>query len=65
VSEKHLTSYNLKNICDILDQCLGSGSTRIRVFLGLLDPDPLVRDTDQDPDPDPYLFLTNVLNGLK
>jgi hypothetical protein len=26
--------------------------TRIRVFLGLLDPDPLVRGTD----PDPYIF---------
>jgi hypothetical protein len=29
------------------------------------DPDPLVRDTDQDPDPGPYLFLLNVLSGLK
>ncbi len=27
---------------------------RIRMFLGLLDPDPLVRGMDPDPDPDPY-----------
>jgi hypothetical protein len=33
----------------------------IRLFLGLLDPDPLVRGTDLDPDP----FLINVLSGLK
>ena len=26
----------------------------IHVFLGLLDPDPLVRGMDPDPDPDPY-----------
>jgi hypothetical protein len=24
---------------------------KIRMFLGILDPDPLVRDTDPDPDP--------------
>ncbi len=27
---------------------------RIHVFLGLLDPDPLVRGIDPDPDLDPY-----------
>jgi hypothetical protein len=31
------------------------------MVLGLLDPDLLVRGTD----PDPYLFLINVLSGLK
>jgi hypothetical protein len=36
---------------------------RIRMFLGLLDPNPLVRGTD--PAPDPYLFLINVLSGQK
>jgi hypothetical protein len=34
---------------------------RIRIFLSLPDPDPLVRGTD----PDPYPFLINVLSGLK
>jgi hypothetical protein len=29
------------------------GIRRIRMFLGLLDPDPLVRGTDPDPAPDP------------
>jgi hypothetical protein len=29
---------------------------RIRMFLGLLDPDPLVRCTDPDPDPDPSII---------
>ncbi len=40
---------------------------RIRLFMGLLDPDrdPLVRGTDPAPAPDPYLFLINVLSGLK
>jgi hypothetical protein len=33
---------------------LGIRMRRIRMFLGLLDPDPLVRGTD--PDPDPSLF---------
>jgi hypothetical protein len=28
---------------------------RIRMVLGLLDPDPLVRDTDSAPAPDPFL----------
>jgi hypothetical protein len=28
--------------------------SRIRMFLGLPDPDPLVRGVDPDPDPDPY-----------
>jgi hypothetical protein len=28
--------------------------SRIRMFLGLLDPDPLVRGTDPDPDPEPF-----------
>jgi hypothetical protein len=28
----------------------------IRMFLGLPDPEPLVRGTDPDPDPDPSLF---------
>jgi hypothetical protein len=35
---------------------------RIRMILGLPDPDPLVRGTD--PDPDPSIFLLNVLSGL-
>ncbi len=34
---------------------------RIRIFLGLQDPDPLVRGTD----PDPSLLLIKVLSGLK
>jgi hypothetical protein len=29
---------------------------RIRMFLGLLDPEPLVRGTDPDPDPDPSII---------
>jgi hypothetical protein len=33
---------------------LGIRIRRIRMFLGLPDPDPLVRGAD--PDPDPYLF---------
>jgi hypothetical protein len=32
-----------------------------RMFLGLPDPDPLVKGTDPDPDP----FLIKVLSGLK
>jgi hypothetical protein len=36
---------------------------RIRMFLDLPDPDPLVRGAD--PAPDPSLFLINVLSGLK
>jgi hypothetical protein len=38
---------------------------RIRICLGLPDPDldPLVRGAD--PDPDPFLFLIDVLSGLK
>jgi hypothetical protein len=32
------------------------------MFLGLPDPDPLVRGADLDPAPDPSLFLINVLN---
>jgi hypothetical protein len=46
---------------------LGIRICRIRMFLDLPDQDPLVRgtDPDPDPDPDPYLFLKNVLNGLK
>jgi|LakMenEpi03Aug12_release.lakeMendotaPanAssembly.Ray.scaffolds.fasta_scaffold182749_2 hypothetical protein len=37
---------------------LGIRIRRIRMFLGLSDPDPLVRGTDPDPDPapDPSLF---------
>jgi hypothetical protein len=34
------------------------------VFLGLPDPDSLVRGVDPDPAPDPSLFLINVLSGL-
>ncbi len=39
----------------------GSGRIRIRMFLGLLAPDPLVRDTDpeQAPDPDPSIIMQN------
>jgi hypothetical protein len=29
------------------------------MFLGLLDPDPLVRGMDPDPDPDPDPSITN------
>ncbi len=36
------------------NQCWGSD--RIRMCLGLLDPDPLVRGTDPAPDPDPSFF---------
>ncbi len=32
------------------------GIRRIRMFLGLPDPDPLARGTDLDPAPDPSLF---------
>ncbi len=35
----------------------------IHMFLGLPDPDPLVRGAD--PDPAPYLFLMIVLSWLK
>jgi hypothetical protein len=35
------------------------------MFLGLPDPDPVVRDADPDPDPDPSNFLINVMSGLK
>ncbi len=38
------------------------------MFLGLPDPDPLVRaevGTDLDPTLDPFLFPINVLSGLK
>jgi hypothetical protein len=35
------------------------------MFLGLPDPDSLVRGADPDPAPDPSLFLINVLSGLK
>jgi hypothetical protein len=40
---------------------------RIRMFLGLPDPDPLVRGTGTDlaPNPDPSLFLISVLSGLQ
>jgi hypothetical protein len=41
---------------------------RIPMFLGLPDPDPLVRaevGTDLDPTLDPFLFPINVLSGLK
>ncbi len=33
---------------------------RIHVFLGLLDPDPLVRGMDPDPAPDPDLDPSNI-----
>jgi hypothetical protein len=36
---------------------------RVSMYLGLPDPNPLVRGTD--PDPDPSHFLINVLRGLK
>jgi hypothetical protein len=35
------------------------------MFLGILDPDPLVRGTDSDPALNPFLFLMKVLSGLK
>jgi hypothetical protein len=35
---------------------LGIRIRRIRMFLGLPDPDQLVRGKDPDPDPDPSLF---------
>jgi hypothetical protein len=38
-------------------QCWGSG-TGSAFFLGLPDPDPLVRSTDSDPAQDPSLFLS-------
>jgi hypothetical protein len=43
------------------NQCWGSGSgcfwvIRIRMFLGLPDPDPLLRGMDPDQAPDPSLF---------
>jgi hypothetical protein len=34
------------------------------MFLGLPDPDSLVRSADPDPAPDPSLFIINVLSGL-
>jgi hypothetical protein len=34
------------------------------MFLGLPDPDSLVRGADPDVAPDPSLFLINVLSGL-
>ncbi len=37
---------------------------QIRMFLGLLDPDTLVRCMDPNPAPDLYLFFINVLSGL-
>jgi hypothetical protein len=38
-------------------QCCGSGlQIRIRMFLGLPDPDPLVRGTDPDPALDPSVI---------
>jgi hypothetical protein len=42
---------SLRDMKQILEQCCGSGSTRIHMFLGLLDPDPSVRDMDPDLDP--------------
>ncbi len=38
------------------NQCWGSGLRRIRMVLGLPDPDPLVRGTDPDPATDHSLF---------
>jgi hypothetical protein len=54
-------------ISPVLAAVLGIRIRRIRMVLGLLDPDPdsIVRGTDPDPAPDPYLFLINVLSGLK
>ncbi len=56
--------------CGLLESVLGIRNRvcRIRMFLGLLDPDPLVRGTDPDPaldlaldpTPDPYLVLINA-----
>ncbi len=46
---------------EIIWTYVGDPDMQDPLFLGLLDPDPLVRDTD----PDPYLFLMNVLGGLK
>jgi hypothetical protein len=40
------------------------GQIRICMFLGLPDPDPLVRDVDPAQDTDPSLFI-KVLSGLK
>jgi hypothetical protein len=37
---------------------------RIRMFLGLLDPDPLVRGTDPDPAPDPSIISKNIKKNL-
>ncbi len=37
---------------------------RIRMFLGIPDPDPLGKDPDLDPAPDPSLFI-NLQVGLK
>jgi hypothetical protein len=39
---------------------LGIRIRRIRMFLGLRDPDPLVRGTDPDPATDPSLFRNNA-----
>ena len=57
---------NKKNItlayknCELYETVL-ENRIRIRMFLGLPDPDPLVSGSD----PDPSLFLINVLSGLK
>jgi hypothetical protein len=48
--------------CPLLVSTLHEGTEkpvlgiRIRMFLGLPDPDPLVRGMDPDPAPDPSLF---------
>jgi hypothetical protein len=60
--EKHLTARKIKeNIKHTVffKTVLGiqiRNRIRIRMFLGLLDPDPLVRDTDPDPVLDTSLF---------
>jgi hypothetical protein len=35
------------------------------MFLGLLDPDPLVRDTDTDLDPDPSIIKQKAKNSKR
>jgi hypothetical protein len=36
--------------------CVFEAMLRIRMFLGLQDPDPLLRCTDPDPDPEPSII---------
>jgi hypothetical protein len=40
------------------------GIRRIHMFLGLPDPDPLVRDTDPAPDPDPSIIKQNSKENI-